>query len=118
MKKLGLEKQVLVFALDEEIHKIVRDAGVASYFDRTMSKSSQQVGNWNSKSYNQVVHTKTKHQRAVLERGFNLFFTDVDIPWTSDLRDRVRNDSTNLDFVGQQNWVQNDMNTGFMFMRR
>lgn len=117
MKKLGLEAQVLIFSLDEKIHAEVQELGVASYYEATMSKESESVGNWNSKSYNQVVHTKTKHQRAVLERGFDLFFADVDIPWTSDLRDRVLNDVVGLDFVGQQNWPQNDMNTGFMYMR-
>ena len=117
MKRLGLEAQVLIFSLDEKIHAKVQELGVASYYEATMAKESESVGNWNSKSYNQVVHTKTKHQRAVLQRGFDLFFADVDIPWTSDLRDRVLSDVAGLDFVGQQNWPQNDMNTGFMYMR-
>jgi hypothetical protein len=71
----------------------------------------------NSKSYNQVVHTKTKHQMAVLERGYDLLFADVDIPWTSDMRTQVVREARGVDFLGQQNWPQNDMNTGFMYIR-
>lgn len=120
LKRLGLEQEVIVFSLDEKIHAAVQGLGIRSYFEKGMAKTAQDkaVGNWNSKSYNQVVHTKTKHQRAVLVRGFNLFFSDIDIPWTSDLRVQLRKDTPpGVDFVGQQNWPQNDMNVGFFFAR-
>lgn len=117
IKKLGIEKEVIVFALDKEIHEFVQSKGIASYFDEGMSKTSIKIGYHNSKSYNQVVHTKTKHQKTVLERGFDLFFTDVDIPWTSDFRPPVIHEANGVDFIGQQNWPQNDMNTGFFYMK-
>jgi hypothetical protein len=122
LRKLGLAGKVLVFSLDEKIHQAVLDEGVASYFEKGMSKTGQHdsaVGHWNSKSYNQVVHTKTKHQHAVLKRGYNLFFTDIDIPWLDDYRNQIVRDTPhNVDFVGQQNWPQNDMNVGFFYARR
>lgn len=68
-------------------------------------------------SYNQVVHTKTKHQMAVLQEGYDLFFADVDIPWTSDYRPQMALEATGVDFLGQHNWPQNDMNTGFIYLR-
>eukprot|EP00039_Didymoeca_costata_P022516 m.4680 g.4680 ORF g.4680 m.4680 type:complete len:431 (+) comp3057_c0_seq2:183-1475(+) len=118
MKKLGLEKQVVVFSLDKKIHEAVREEGIYSYFEPEMSKSGETVGVWNSKSYNQVVHTKTKHQHAILKRGFDLFFTDIDIPWTIDWRPIIAKATPeNVEFNGQQNWPQNDMNVGFFFAR-
>lgn len=118
MKALHIEKEVIVFALDSAAHTIVQSQGIASYFEPKMSKESNKIGTWNSKSYNQVVHTKTKHQKAVLDRGFDIFFTDVDIPWTSDYREQVIKEAAAADFVGQQNWPQCDMNTGFLYMKR
>jgi len=118
MRKLGLEKNVLIFSLDEKIHAAIKEAGFISYYEVKMAKSEDTIGTWNSKSYNQVVHTKTKHQRAVLERGFNLFFTDIDIPWTADYRKTILADTpAEASFVGQQNWPQSDMNVGFFFAK-
>jgi hypothetical protein len=118
LRALHLDNKVIVFALDENIHNEMLARGIASYYEKAMTKSSDKVGNWNSKSYNQVVHTKTKHQVAVLERGYNLLFADVDIPWTSDMRAQIKTEAADgVDFLGQQNWPQNDMNTGFMFVR-
>eukprot|EP00729_Bicosta_minor_P011613 gene11613-11138_t len=118
MRKLGLDKKVLIFSLDEKIHEAVQQAGFVSYFEPDMAKAQEAIGNWNSKSYNQVVHTKTKHQHAVLSRGYNLFFTDIDIPWMADYRETLMRDTPDeTSFVGQQNWPQCDMNVGFFFAR-
>lgn len=118
MRKLGLEKNVLIFSLDEKIHEAVQHAGFISYYESDMAKAQEAIGNWNSKSYNQVVHTKTKHQHAVLSRGYNLFFTDIDIPWMADYRGSLGRDIPDgVSFVGQQNWPQCDMNVGFFFAR-
>ena len=119
LRALGLEKNVIVFSLDERIHEAVKKEGLTSYFETEMGKETVEIGNWNSRSYNQVVHSKTKHQRAVLMRGFDLFFCDVDIPWTSDYRVQLMKDvPDHVAFVGQQNWPQCDMNVGFFYARR
>jgi hypothetical protein len=75
---------VLIFALDEEIADQARSAGIAYLLDTHFSRGNSSIGTFASESYNQAVYSKTRHQVSVLKAGFNLFFSDTDIPWTSD----------------------------------
>lgn len=75
---------VLVVALDEETALQVRAAGVATLWDQAFNRADGTIGTFASKSYLQAVYSKTRHQRAVLAAGYDLFFSDTDIPWTHD----------------------------------
>ena len=83
VKRLRM-KNVLVIALDKETALQVQAAGVATLWDRAFSRANGTIGTFASKSYLQAVYSKTRHQRAVLAAGYNLFFSDTDIPWTHD----------------------------------
>ena len=86
MRKLKI-KNYIVFCLDKKLHLFLQGLNISSYFNESMSKkSTTKVSSWNSPSFNEVVHLKTKQQHAVLSRGFDMIFSDVDIVWKSDVR--------------------------------
>lgn len=110
-------QNVVVFSLDEHTHRLVESLGVASHWDVEAALGGVAVGVWNSKSYNSVVYAKTRHQLAVLGLGFNMVFTDVDIPWTHNWQSAVAEATGDLDFAAQLNHPFGDLNVGFFFAR-
>ena len=108
---------MVVFSLDERTHRLVESLGVASHWDREADLGGVAVGVWNSNSYNSVVYAKTSHQLAVLGLGYNMLFTDVDIPWTHNWQSAVVEATSDLDFAAQLNHPFGDLNVGFFYAR-
>lgn len=118
VKRLRM-KNVLVIALDKETALQVQAAGVATLWDRAFSRANGTIGTFASKSYLQAVYSKTRHQRAVLAAGYNLFFSDTDIPWTHDWVGEIAGWALadGVDILLSPGWPWQDLNTGFFFAR-
>jgi len=110
---------VLVVALDEETALQVRAAGVATLWDQAFNRADGTIGTFASKSYLQAVYSKTRHQRAVLAAGYDLFFSDTDIPWTHDWVGEATGWALkdSIDILLSPGWPWQDLNTGFFFAR-
>ena len=118
VKRLGITN-VIVFALDAPTAEQAASHGVAALLDSTFDKGGGQIGEFSSASYNHAVYAKTKHQLAVLQAGYSLFFSDADIPWTSNWIGGVATfaGDAGVDLVLSTGWPFPDLNTGFFFAR-
>ncbi|KAJ3709141.1 hypothetical protein LUZ61_012846 [Rhynchospora tenuis] len=74
-----------------------------------------------SGDYIDLVWTKVKLQRRILELGYNFLFTDVDILW---MRNPFKHITVYADlttssdkFLGDPDYIQNFPNTGFIFVK-
>lgn len=118
----------ILFALDENITHFARAWNVPSiaWYNSANSNgtSKMPIAPFGSKAFSQVSNTKLVIVYQVLKLGFDVWLTDVDIVWCTDLRMRFANmlaEYPNIDVFMQSNRkaenISGQVNTGFYYAK-
>lgn len=119
--KLNKFEKFLIICLDVKLYEKLIEYGLIEHATLVPSSwipnpVSSTETKWSTKEYNQVTHTKTFIVYKLLQKGYNVVFTDVDIVWLSphivQYLDFIAPDKDlvySLDII--------DMNTGFYLAR-
>ncbi len=93
LKKLNVESNSVLVAMDEKMYAIAMDIGIPVLFDASFSdaddQSNSSCGNFRSTCFTKRTHLKTLIVVIILQSGFNILFSDVDVIWLRDPRERM-----------------------------
>ncbi|KAG1052596.1 hypothetical protein G6F43_005282 [Rhizopus delemar] len=127
LKKCGLDKKFLVFAIDQEMVDIMTKAGYgrrvalipSDWFHKELSGGFEE---WQSDGYTPITHSKTLVVERLLYAGITVWFSDVDIVFTSSsiydyLVMKLNSRKARTEVLFSQETEQNLINSGFYLMR-
>lgn len=126
LKKTGLDDKFLVFAIDEEMVKTMEKEGYGkhvvmipkNWFHRELSGEFEE---WLSSGYTPITHSKSLVVERLLYTGVTVWFSDVDIVFTSssiyDYLLMKLNSRKQTETLFSQETEQKIINSGFYIMR-
>lgn len=126
LKKTGLDDKFLVFAIDEEMVKTMTNAGYGehvvmipkNWFHKELSGEFEE---WLSSGYTPITHSKSLVVERLLYTGVTVWFSDVDIVFTSsaiyDYLVMKLNARKQTETLFSQETEQKIINSGFYVMR-
>lgn len=133
LKRTNLDKHFLVFAIDDELVNLLTNAGYGNHVVRIPEdwfhkKLSAEFAAWQEGDYTPITHAKSLVVERLLYLGITVWFSDVDIVFTSPaiypylmLKMRSRKDAkTKLELTEvlfTQELEQRLINSGFYLMR-
>jgi hypothetical protein len=126
LKKTGLDDKFLVFAIDEDMVKTMKDAGYAKHVvmipkDWFHKELSGEFEEWLSSGYTPITHSKSLVVERLLYTGVTVWFSDVDIVFTSsaiyDYLVMKLNARKQTETLFSQETEQKIINSGFYIMR-
>jgi hypothetical protein len=133
LKKCSLEKNFLVFAIDDELVDLLTEAGYGGHVvkipdDWFHKKLSGDFASWKVGDYTPITHSKSLVVERLLYLGITVWFSDVDIVFTNPsiyqyliLKLKSRKDAKTHQELTQilftQELEQRLINSGFYIMR-
>ncbi|KAL9547539.1 hypothetical protein MBANPS3_006114 [Mucor bainieri] len=126
LKKCGLDDKFLVFAIDEEMVETMKKAGFGKHvvmipkdwFHKELSKDFE---GWLSDGYTPITHSKSLVVERLLYTDVTVWFSDVDIVFTSpsiyDYLLMKLNSRKQTETLFSQETEQKIINSGFYIMR-
>ncbi|KAF1801592.1 chitin synthase III catalytic subunit-domain-containing protein [Mucor lusitanicus] len=126
LKKCGLDDKFLVFAIDEEMVETMKKAGLGKHvvmipkdwFHKELSKDFE---GWLSDGYTPITHSKSLVVERLLYTDVTVWFSDVDIVFTSpsiyDYLLMKLNARKQTETLFSQETEQKIINSGFYIMR-
>lgn len=126
LKKCGLDDKFLVFAIDEEFVTTMKEAGYGKHvvmipkewFHKELSGEFEE---WLSSGYTPITHSKSLVVERLLYTGVTVWFSDVDIVFTSpavyDYLIMKLNARKQTETLFSQETEQKIINSGFYVMR-
>ncbi|CEP07539.1 hypothetical protein [Parasitella parasitica] len=126
LRKCGLDDKFLVFAIDEELAETMTKAGLGKHvvmipkewFHKELSKDFE---GWLSDGYTPITHSKSLVVERLLYTGVTVWFSDVDIVFTSssiyDYLLMKLNSRPHTETLFSQETEQKIVNSGFYIMR-
>ncbi|XP_072973507.1 uncharacterized protein At4g15970-like [Typha angustifolia] len=116
-----LLNHMIIMCVDPKAYERCKSVHPNCYFLKVEGVDFTSEKVYMSKDYIELVWTKLKLQRRVLELGYNFLFTDVDIVW---FRNPFRHISVYADittssdmFLGDPDYLFNFPNTGFIYVK-
>ncbi|CAO3598128.1 unnamed protein product [Absidia cylindrospora] len=126
LKRTKLDAHFLVFAIDKELDDILTENGFGDHVVRIPEdwfhqKLDSGMAKWLDKNYTPITHSKSLVVERLLYMGVTVWFSDVDIVFTSDtIYDylRMKLDSRkSTEMLFTQETEQRILNSGFYIMR-
>lgn len=126
LKKTGLDDKFLVFAIDEEMVKTMEKEGHGKHVvmipqDWFHKELSGKFEEWLSTGYTPITHSKSLVVERLLYTGVTVWFSDVDIVFTSssiyDYLLMKLNSRKQTETLFSQETEQKIINSGFYIMR-
>eukprot|EP00271_Cylindrocystis_brebissonii_P008691 TRINITY_DN2316_c0_g1_i1.p1 TRINITY_DN2316_c0_g1~~TRINITY_DN2316_c0_g1_i1.p1 ORF type:complete len:824 (+),score=81.43 TRINITY_DN2316_c0_g1_i1:407-2878(+) len=89
LRLLGLDRYLVVAALDEELYQFAFNQGLAVYYERPPSEKLVSLNNkddcaFGSQCFRQFTKLKSRAVLRVLNAGYSVLWSDVDIVWYTD----------------------------------
>ncbi|KAJ3708573.1 hypothetical protein LUZ61_012278 [Rhynchospora tenuis] len=114
-------KHIFVVALDEKAYQRCKSLHPYCYFLKQEGLDLSGAQSYMKNVYLDLVWSKLKLQQRILELGYNLLFTDVDVAWLRDPFEYITlapHISTSSDFYfGNPDDLGNYPNTGFIYFK-
>ncbi|OAY80452.1 uncharacterized protein At4g15970-like [Ananas comosus] len=114
-------KHLIIVALDAKAFERCKSVHPYCYFLRPQGVDLSAEKSYMTKDYLDLVWSKIKLQQRILELGYNLLFTDVDIAWFRNPLEHITlaaDISTSSDFYfGNPHALGNYPNTGFIYFK-
>ncbi|CEG69514.1 hypothetical protein RMATCC62417_05576 [Rhizopus microsporus] len=127
LKKCGLDDKFVVFAIDEKMVELLTDAGYSrnvvlipdTWYHKQLSGEFE---GWKSEGYTPITHAKSLVVERLLYADITVWFSDVDIVFTSPhiyeyLTMKLNSRKVRTETLFSQETEQKIVNSGFYIMR-
>ncbi|CDH56078.1 hypothetical protein RO3G_10121 [Lichtheimia corymbifera JMRC:FSU:9682] len=127
LKRTKLDTKFLVFSIDAELEQTMIDHGYGDHVVQIPQEwfhkqLSSEFSKWLDSSYTPITHSKTLVVERLLYEGITVWFSDVDIVFTSDhiydyLVEKLNSRRSTTELLITQETEQKITNSGFYLMR-